>query len=88
MVDGLGGAKIIDGILTIAISVATYSIIKVREKLDMMSERLTLVESEKISEDKARTIVAKEIHSIRDTLDKIAETVIEIRIEQAKQKDK
>lgn len=85
MVDGLGGAKVIDGILTIVVSLATYSIIKVREKIDMLSDRLTTAEAEKISEDKARKIVSKEIGDIRTTLEKIAETVTLIRIEQAKE---
>lgn len=85
MVDGLGGAKVIDGILTIVVSLATYSIIKVREKIDMLSDRLTTVEAEKISEDKTRKIVSKEIDDIRTTLEKIAETVTLIRIEQAKE---
>ena len=88
MIDGIGGAKIIDGILTIVISLASYSIIKVREKIDMLSERLTTVEAEKISEDKARKIVSKEIDDIHTTLEKIAETVTLIRIEQAREQSK
>lgn len=88
MVDGIGGAKVIDGILTIVISLASYSIIKVREKIDMLSDRLTTVEAEKISEDKARKIVSKEIDGIHTTLEKIAETVTLIRIEQARDHSK
>lgn len=88
MVDGIGGAKVIDGILTIVISLASYSIIKVREKIDMLSDRLTTVEAEKISEDKARKIVSKEIDDIHTTLEKIAETVTLIRIEQAREQPK
>ncbi len=88
MVDGIGGAKVIDGILTIVISLASYSIIKVREKIDMLSDRLTTVEAEKISEDKARKIVSKEIDDIHTTLEKIAETVTLIRIEQARDHSK
>ena len=88
MFEGVGGAKVIDGVFTIVIGLASYSIIKVREKIDMLSDRLTTVEAEKISEDKARNIVSKEIDSIHTTLEKIAETVTQIRIEQAKEQSK
>ena len=79
-------AKIVDAVLMLVVSLVTYSVIRTRERLDVMADRLSKVESEKISEDKAREIISTELKDIKDTLHKIADTVVDIRVEQAKTK--
>jgi hypothetical protein len=84
MIDDPSLAKIIDAVLALAVSIVSWLIISSKDKMDQVMTRLTKVESEKISEDKAREIISIELADIKETLHKIADTVVEIRVDQAK----
>ena len=84
MLDSVGIPKVIDGVISLSVGLITWSIIKTKDRLDQVMSRLTKVESEKITEDKAREIITSELKDIKQTLHKIAETVVEIRVDQAK----
>ena len=84
MIDDPSLAKIIDGVLALVVSIVSWLIISSKDKMDQVMTRLTKVESEKISEDKAREIISIELADIKETLHKIADTVVEIRVDQAK----
>jgi hypothetical protein len=84
MIDDPSLAKIIDAVLALVVSIVSWLIISSKDKMDQVMTRLTKVESEKISEDKAREIISIELAEIKETLHKIADTVVEIRVDQAK----
>lgn len=84
MIDDPSLAKIIDAVLALVVSIVSWLIISSKDKMDQVMTRLTKVESEKISEDKAREIISIELADIKETLHKIADTVVEIRVDQAK----
>lgn len=84
MIDDPSLATIIDAVLALVVSIVSWLIISSKDKMDQVMTRLTKVESEKISEDKAREIISIELAEIKETLHKIADTVVEIRVDQAK----
>ena len=80
-------SKIVDAALVGATTLITWSIMRSKERVDKIMTRLALVESEKITGDEAREIMSTELSEIKDTLHKIADTVVQIRIDQAKKGD-
>lgn len=83
MVD-FGFSEVLDAVIAVFVPYITYSMIRAKERFDDILSRLLLVETNKISESKARQIIAHEIADIKETLHKIADTVVQIRVDQAK----
>jgi hypothetical protein len=75
--------KLLTGIYSFSVAIVIWAFKSNKEKLDRLSDRVIVLETQAVTDEKVRDIVKEELSDVKHDVSTIKDIVTELRVKQA-----